>query len=206
MTIANLSSYSSSISSLFASSSTQSVLNQNNNESSDSIPAVGQGPRKPPEGGEMMAQLEQALSNMGIDLSSLSGTSSASSPSGTEDATTTTSTDSQSAMKEFMQTLMETLHEQGKPEENSSTTGNYQSDNPMLKDLNTLISKLSNGSSDSSDGTDNSGISKLQSSFDNLISSLGGTTGSASLADFLGQFASGMKDAPPAGNNVQTTA
>ena len=72
--------------------------------------------------------------------------------------------------------------------------------------MQTLIAKLSSGSDSSSDSSD-SGVSSLQSKFNDLLSSLGASNSGASLSDFLGNFASKMPSGGSAtGNLVNTTA
>lgn len=173
-------------------------------------------PPPPPADGDnpMMKDLTSALSELGIDVSSLTGssdddsddsttTSSTSSSSSSSSSTSaTSSSDAQSALQSFVQSLMETLHQQGASGSQTASSDGYGDSNPMKQDMQTLIAKLSSGS-DSSD----SGVSSLQSKFNDLLSSLGASNSGASLSDFLGNFASKMPSGGSAtGNLVNTTA
>lgn len=175
-------------------------------------------PPPPPADGDnpMMKDLTSALSELGIDVSSLTGssdddsddsttTSSTSSSSSSSSTSATSSSDAQSALQSFVQSLMETLHQQGASGSQTASSDGYGDSNPMKQDMQTLIAKLSSGS-DSSDTSD-SGVSSLQSKFNDLLSSLGASNSGASLSDFLGNFASKMPSGGSAtGNLVNTTA
>ncbi len=173
-------------------------------------------PPPPPADGDnpMMKDLTSALSELGIDVSSLTGRSdddsddsstsstSTSSSSSSSSTSATSNSDAQSALQSFVQSLMETLHQQGASGSQTASSDGYGDSNPMKQDMQTLIAKLSSGS-DSSD----SGVSSLQSKFNDLLSSLGASNSGASLSDFLGNFASKMPSGGSAtGNLVNTTA
>lgn len=186
-------------------------------------------------GGKLMSALTSALSQMGISLDGVSGTSSTSSTASSSSSSDTSSTSStsstsdssstsNSAVKDFMQTLMAALHAQGKANSgsggdgdgdsddnnSSSAVNSYKGGNPMKKDLDSLISQLtgsSSSSSSSSTSSTDSTTSDLQTKFAAMISSLGGDSSTASLGDFLKNFSSSLSDhASSQGNMISTQA
>jgi hypothetical protein len=60
-------------------------------------------------------------------------------------------------------------------------------------------------STDGTDSTVSTAESKLQSSFDTLMTDLGGTPGATSLNSFLQSFTSSVESASPLGNLVNST-
>jgi hypothetical protein len=76
----------------------------------------------------------------------------------------------------------------------------------LATDLQNLIAQLSSESSSSSSSAGGSADSSLQTSFNNLVTALGGNTGTASLGNFLQTFASDLSQGAAAGNLVNTQA
>lgn len=122
-------------------------------------------PKPPKDDGKMQEDMESVLSGLGINTDEMSDEQS-------------------SALSSFMQTLMETLHSQGAGDE-AIKSGDQQS-NPMQLDLQSLISKLTGSSDDSSD----SGVSSLQSQFSSLLDSFGASDSGVTLDQFVSAFAS----------------
>jgi hypothetical protein len=60
-------------------------------------------------------------------------------------------------------------------------------------------------SSGASGSTSSTAESKLQASFDTLMTDVGGTTGAASLNSFLQSFTASVESASPLGNLVNST-
>lgn len=124
-----------------------------------------QTPPPPPPGGDskMQEDMMSALSDAGIDTSHL--------------------TEEQSdALTAFMQTLMETLHQQGAGQEPESAA----QESPMQRDLQSLLGQLT-GSSESS-STD-----ELQGQFSSLLDSLGAGESGVTLQQFLSAFSGKME-------------
>ncbi|RZI42439.1 hypothetical protein EGT07_14630 [Herbaspirillum sp. HC18] len=182
----------------------------------------GNRPPPPPPGGGFGSAIKDALSSLGIDLDSLSDSSSSTSATGATDTSATEtdgSTESASAaLKSFMHTLMDTLHAQGSSgaQAQGETEGSGQVQGPgghhhgghgnIQADMQSLIQKLSSSSSDStSSNTSDSDTSELQQSFDSLMNALGASSSGsdATLSKFLQALQGNME---PKGTIVNTTA
>jgi len=168
-----------------------------------------------PKGGEnkMMSDLADVFAELGISTESL--TTSSTDSSSTTTNSSTASSDAQTALAEFMQTLMDTLHAQGSGKSSGGSDGSdgYGQDNPMKADMQTLLSKLGL-SSDTSSSTEStsasdSSVSELQSKFSDLLNSMGASDSGVSLSDFLTSFSSKIPNGGGQGrigNVVNTTA
>lgn len=186
--------------------------------------------------GAIDAALKSAGISGGLEsLFGSQGTNSASTSTESTDtsSTTSTSTDASDALSSFLQNLMGALQSQGTAGNNTESTsdstdktsvdatttagvhrhfgGHGKQD--MEAKLQSLISAL-NTSSDSSNttasNTTTSGStnenSALESSFQSLVSALGGSSSNASLSGFLQALSSNMQNRGPAGNVVSTEA
>ncbi|WP_228028157.1 hypothetical protein [Chitinibacter fontanus] len=147
--------------------SNSSWLAQLSQTSNSSNKVTTQPPEPPPGGGrgggQMLSAIQSALSELGVGSDSSSSSDS---------QISTNNTDSSQALGAFMQQLMQSLRAQNSTASTSdqpSSTGIQGRRGPppdMASDLQSLISKLGSGSSDGSN-TD------LQTSFSELVSSLG---------------------------------
>jgi len=201
-----------------ASSSYASLIQrlQSSTKTSNSSSVQGSMPPPPPQGGEnkMMSDLADVFAELGISTEALSTSSSTDSSSETT-STSASSSDAQTALAEFMQTLMDTLHAQGAGKSAAGNEGSdgYGQDNPMKADMQTLLSKLGL-SSDTSSSTEStsasdSSVSELQSKFSDLLNSMGASDSGVSLSDFLTSFSSKIPNGGGQGrigNVVNTTA
>ncbi|GAB3215508.1 hypothetical protein [Pseudaeromonas pectinilytica] len=201
-----------------ASSSYASLIQrlQSSTKTSTSSSVQGSMPPPPsPQGGEskMMSDLADVFAELGISTDALT-TSSSTDTSSETTSTSASSSEAQTALAEFMQTLMDTLHAQGAGKsaaENEGSDG-YGQSNPMKADMQTLLSKLGlsseSNSTDSTSSTDSS-VSELQSKFSDLLNSLGASDSGISLGDFLTSFSSKIPEGRGQGrigNVVNTTA
>lgn len=199
-----------------ASSSYASLIQrlQSSTKTSTSGSVQGSMPPPPPQGGEnkMMSDLADVFAELGISTESL--TTSSTDTSSDTTSTTASSSDAQTALAEFMQTLMDTLHAQGPGKSAAGNEGSdgYGQDNPMKADMQTLLSKLGlsseSSSTDSTSSTDSS-VSELQSKFSDLLESLGASDSGISLGDFLTSFSGKIPEGRGQGrigNVVNTTA
>ena len=169
-------------------------------------------------------------------LESIFGQSDTSSTASTETTDTSSSnstSDAASALNSFLQNLISALQSQGtsstssSSDDSSSTTEVSASQgmpppppyggHGMEAKLQSLMASLSgdssansstsaNSSSTGSTSSDSTSSSDLQSSFQSLVSALGGNSDSASLSGFLQALSSGMQHHGPSGNVVSTTA
>ena len=144
-----------------------------------------------------------------VGNSASSSTSGTSSSSDSSSSASSTSQEPAQALAAFMQSLMAALHAQSSPSADadasssfSSVTGTSQQQPNMQADLQSLIQQVSSSSSSSSaSNSSDSTISSLQSSFNNLVSALGGSTSStATLSSFLQAFSGNVSGASATGN------
>ena len=178
----------------------------------------GQPPGPPPE---LMNAVSQALSQIGIG--SDSSTSSTSGATSTSTSLTTSSgnstQDAGQALASFMQSLMKALHSQSSGQGSGSDSDGdndasqgikaQSGDKPNLQaDLKSLIQQLaSNSASSSGSVSASSSLSELQTSFNNLESAIGGSSGnSATLTDFLQAFSGNLQNTNRTGGLINTSA
>lgn len=176
------------------------------------------------QGGGLFNAVVQSLQQIGAV--GQTGSSSSSSSSDSSDSTSTQ--DPAQALASFMQSLMAALHAQNTSANNTSNDGGGSQGSGstsgvsrggghhhhhMKADLNSLIQQVSSGSdSDSTASSTNatdasaSATTDLESSFQNLMSSLGQSGSSADLNQFLKAFSGNVQDLGPAGNVVSTKA
>ena len=166
--------------------------------------------------------------------SDTSSTSSSTASTETTDTSSSNSTsDAASALNSFLQNLISALQSQGtsstsSSSDDSSSTAEVSTSqgmpppppyggHGMEAKLQSLMASLSddssansstsaNSSSTGSTSSDSTSSSDLQSSFQSLVSALGGNSDNASLSGFLQALSSGMQHHGPSGNVVSTTA
>lgn len=219
MTISSISNMNSWLAQLDTANSTSSAQ-------SDTAGTSGAGSalsQPPPPGGGLMRSILEALSQIGVagDSTSSGSSTATSGSSSTNSSSDTDSQDVAAAMQQFMQSLMASLQAQstnaasGTATSDASSSSSLQavSGNPTGQastapgwhphhrggDLQAAVQKLA-----SSDLSDSSATSDLQTSFNNLVSALGGNTDSSqtTMSNFLTTLASDLQTASPAGSFV----
>ncbi len=168
-------------------------------------------------GGGIIAAIMSALGNVGTAPSASSSDVSATATGDASSSDATASDSSASlasvadALGSFMQTLMSTLRAQsqtgdGARASNDGSVSDVSRSRPnVASDLQSLISKLENGSSSDGSSTKTGDLSALQASFDKLVGLLGGQGGESSMDGFLHSLADKLPD-PPRGMAVNTSA
>ena len=171
-------------------------------------------------GGRLLQAISAALSQIGV------GSNQTSSASTTGDPSSSSTQDPTQALAAFMQDLMAALQSQGSAQgigtdsdgdndgSGSVHAGGKHHHPNIQADLQRLIQQVSasDGSSSSTStttsttGSSSDTLSSLEQSFQNLLDSLGGSGGTASLGDFLQAFADNMQNASAVGNVVKAQA
>lgn len=170
--------------------------------------------------------ISQALAQLGIGSSTASTSSTANSSTTASSASAATASsgtpdDATQALSSFMQSLLAALQAQGS--QSTATSGSDQDGDDdqsastsavngtgarqhnLQADLQSLIQNLSASSASTASSTD-SQSGTLQQSFQNLLSSLGGTGSNATLSGFLNTLASNVPGASMLGNVVSILA
>lgn len=197
--------------------SSASWLSQLSSTSASSNSVSANRPPAPPPGeqhggGKLMSAITSTLSELGLTTNS---SSNASNSTESADSTAATTSDASQALSAFMQNLMGALRSQHSgaqandkdqddgAAERSATQGLGKGRPNIAADLQSLLQQLSSSSNTSSDSsTDTS--TELASSFQQLLSSLGGDRSKTTLSDFLTKLASKLPDMGSKGNVVQT--
>jgi hypothetical protein len=189
----------------------------------NTMTAIGKGggakmpppPAGGPPGGPMLDALTQALSQLGLGNRSNASTTGMVTAVDSSSATEATSNPTQ-ALTSFMQSLMAALHAQSGQDAGADSAGasnrsgtasgtqgtGYRPD--IGADMQSLIQDLAStgaGSATSGNAADSS-LTKLQESFQTLVSASGGSNSKVTLSGFLQNFASNMSGASSSGNFV----
>ncbi len=218
MTISSISNMNSWLAQLDTANSTSSAQSDTAGTS-----GAGSALSQPPPGGGLMRSILEALSQIGVagDSTSSGSSTATSGSSSTNSSSATDSQDVAAAMQQFMQSLMASLQAQSTNAASGTATSDASSSSSLQAvsgnstgqastapgwhphhrggDLQAAVQKLA-----SSDLSDSSATSDLQTSFNNLVSALGGNTDSSqtTMSNFLTTLASDLQTASPAGSFV----
>jgi hypothetical protein len=170
-------------------------------------------PPRPPRGGGFIEAIASALQQIGVDDASSGATASttATSTDGSTDSASADGGNVAQALGSFLQSLMGALHQQGGDKGGPPPYGEGpQGGGPgkLGADVQSLISKLSSGGTDSADGA----TDDLESSFKNLLDKLSGgstdsTDANTKLASFLQALSNNLQASggSSSGNLINTT-
>lgn len=203
------------------------------NPASNSADGTAATSAQKPEDNGFFDAVSSALSSIGVTIPDGSSTGASSTDGSTSTSATAGSSDAGQALGAFLHQLMGTLHAQGGGQAQGEGGegkvagagghhhgGGHGGMGHIESDLQSLVQKLSSGSSDSSstdgsasttDTSSDSSVSGLQSSFANLLTSLGASSdgSNAKLSSFLQSLSGSLEGAtslPTSGNLVNTKA
>jgi hypothetical protein len=190
-------------------------LNQGQSTSSGGTAATtstNSPPPPPPPGGGLMSAIMEALQESGVgstssttgsDSTTGSTTSTSAASSSTSSSTSSDATAAAAAVQQFMQSLMAALQVQ------AESSGSLSTESPAISGAGSsscstpdTASTSSTDSTSSADSTASTADATLQTSFNNLMTALGGGSGSSSLSGFLQAVANNLEGGSPAGNFI----